>query len=257
MAMLTRRTWINCGLLAPAGAIRLMAFAAEPFWNARPAAEWQEKEIAQILNRSPWAKQAEAQFGTPDGDGPGGMGGPPGGGTGGPPGGGMGGPPGGGMGGPPGGMPPIRVTVRWESAGPVAAARKKQPEDAAAEYYIVGVGGLPIPGSAPPGEASEDAPAEGDRPRRTAPTAQQRKAMIGSIARSTVLQRKGKDPLLARRVGEMEEDGTPTLLFYFPRADNPITLSDKEVTFVAQLGPMQLKAKFALKDMQYHGQLAL
>jgi len=81
--------------------------------------------------------------------------------------------------------------------------------------------------------------------------------MIGALKQSTALQRKGKDPIAAVRVGELEGRGTPTLLFYFPRTGDPIALADKEVTFSTRIGPLQLKVKFVLKDMQYHGQVSL
>jgi hypothetical protein len=45
-----------------AGVSRLLAYAPAQFWNERPAAEWSEKEVQQLLSRSPWAKEAEAQF---------------------------------------------------------------------------------------------------------------------------------------------------------------------------------------------------
>jgi hypothetical protein len=284
--MLTRRQVIAMGAATPvwAGLSRLLAYAPGQFWNERPAAEWSEKEVAQLLSHSPWAKEAEAQFKMPGGDGSqsggpgegmgggmggppggggpgGGMGGPPGGGgMGGPPGGGggMGGPPGGGgMGGPGGGMPQMKAAVRWESATPVVEAQKKQPDPAAAQNYIISVSGLPLFGGPPPGRR-DDASAEGERrPGRPAPTAEQRKAMIGSLKQSSVLQRKGKDPIAADRVGELEGSETPTLLFYFPRTGEPISLADKEVTFITRIGPLQLKVKFAIKEMQYHGQVSL
>jgi len=277
------------GMAAPvwAGVSRLLASAPGQFWNERPASDWSEKEIEQLLSRSPWAKDAEAQFKMPGGDGPqsggpggggGGMGGPRGGGggggMGGPPGGGggggMGGPPGGGMGGPGGGgpgggMPQMKATVRWESAAPIVEARKTQPDPEAAENYIVSVSGLPLFGGPPPGGGSggpppvggPGAPAGGGRPNRPAPTAEQRKAMIGTLKETSALQRKGKNPIAAVRVGELESSGPPTLLFYFPRAGDPVSLADKEVIFLTRIGPLQLKVKFAVKDMQYHGQVSL
>lgn len=284
--MLTRRSVISIGLMAPAyaGLSRLLAYAPGQFWNEKPAAEWSEQDIQQLLSHSPWARTAEARFKRPDGDdsqsggerGGGGMGGPPGGGggggMGGPPGGGggggMGGPPGGagggGMGGPPGGggmggpggMPQMEATVRWESAAPIVEAQKKQPDPAAAENYIISVSGLPLFGGPPPG-GGPDAQASTERPSRPAPSAEQRMAMIGSLKQSSALQRKGKDPIAAGRVGELEGSETPALLFYFPRSGDPIALADKEVTFSTRVGPLQLRVKFALKDMQYHGQISL
>lgn len=149
---------------------RLLASAPGQFWNERPASEWSERETEQLLSRSPWAKEAEAQFKMPGGGGP------------------RGGGPGGGA----------------------------------------------------------DAPAGGERPDRPDPTAEQRKAMIGTLKQSSALQRKGKDPLAAVRVGELEGSETPTLLFYFPRTGDPISLADKEVIFRTRIGPLQLKVKFAV-----------
>src|ERR1019366_1930650 len=133
--------------------------------------------------------------------------------------------------------------VRWESAAPVIEARKRQPDSGTEENYIVSVSGLPLFGGRPPGMGAE-APAGGERPDRPAPNAEQRKAMIGSLKQSSALQRKGKDPIAASRVGELEGSETPTLLFHFLRATSPITLADKEVTFITQIGPLQLKVKF-------------
>lgn len=177
----------------------------------------------------------------------------------------MGGPPGGGAGGGmggPGGMPQMEATVRWESATPIVEAQKKQPYPEAQEFYIISVIGLPLFGGPPPGgprqgEQSGASPADTERHGPPAPTAEQRKAMIGALVHSSALQRKGKDPILAGRVGELEGRDTPALLFFFPRTGDPITLSDKEVTFSTRMGPLQLKVKFALKDMQYHGQVSL
>jgi hypothetical protein len=165
------------------------------------------------------------------------------------------------MGGP-GGMPQMEATVRWESAAPVVEAQKKQPYPEARESYIISVVGLPLFGGPPPGgprqgDQSGASFVDTERKGPPAPTAEQRKAMIGALKQSSALQRKGKDPILAGRVGELEGRDTPGLLFYFPRTDDPITLSDKEVTFSTRTGPLQLKVKFALKDMQYHGQVSL
>ncbi len=250
--MLTRRRLITIGMTAPgwAGATRLLAFERGQFWNERPAAEWSEQEVQQLLARSPWAKEAEVQFKLPGGDGPMSGGGPGGG-----PGGGMGGPPGG----PPGdigGMPQMKATVRWETAVPVVEAQKHQPDPDAAHHYVVSVSGLPMFGGPPAGGRDEPS-GSSERPRRPAPDPGHRNAMIGSLKQSSALQRKGKDQIAAGRVGELEGSETPTLLYYFPRAGDPITVADKEVTFVAQIGPLFLKVKFALRDMQYHGQISL
>ena len=47
------------------------------------------------------------------------------------------------------------------------------------------------------------------------------------------------------------------IMFLFSRDDHPIKRDDKEVTFQTKLGPLQLKARFVLKDMLYRDQLEL
>jgi hypothetical protein len=55
----------------------------------------------------------------------------------------------------------------------------------------------------------------------------------------------------------LEAEKERELFLFFPHGNSPIQLADKEVTFTTRIGPMELKAKFALKEMLYHGQLAL
>lgn len=50
---------------------------------------------------------------------------------------------------------------------------------------------------------------------------------------------------------------TSTLLFGFSHEVLHLTLEDKEVTFATQLGGLEVKTKFNLKDMIYHKELAL
>jgi hypothetical protein len=37
----------------------------------------------------------------------------------------------------------------------------------------------------------------------------------------------------------------------------PLTADDKEVTFTTQMGRLEVKTRFNLKDMMYHKELAL
>jgi hypothetical protein len=43
-------------------------------------------------------------------------------------------------------------------------------------------------------------------------------------------------------------------LFYFPRAE---AIKDGQVTFLTKLGPVEVKCKFTVKEMMYHGKLEL
>lgn len=88
------------------------------------------------------------------------------------------------------------------------------------------------------------------------PSVEQLARMRERLKEVSSLTRKGKDPINAAKV-----DGTPspegsTIRFYFPRSE-PIDADDKEVVFETKMGPMELKTKFALKDMMLNGKLAL
>lgn len=127
------------------------------------------------------------------------------------------------------------AVVRWGSSQPVRAALKTRPEDDASAYYIIELIG-DVPAFAAP---DDDNPGINE----------QRASMLRE---STKLERKGGDPIYLDRV-ESIAAGTR---FYFTRRD-PITPANKEVTFTTKLGPLEIKAKFNLKDMLYHGKLDL
>ena len=74
--------------------------------------------------------------------------------------------------------------------------------------------------------------------------------MLDRLKESTTLTAKGKSPLGPDKV-ERADDGT--LLFYFPKAEQALSLDDKEVEFATRM----LKCKFKLKDMTWQGKLAL
>ncbi len=250
--------------------------AAGDFWKDKPASEWSDKEVQRLISRSPWAKEtivnpSSGQMRGPGMGGPG-MGGPgmgPGGGgvggpgiagpgVGGAPGGGAGGPgmgaPGGGMGGPgmggPESMPSMKATIRWESAAPVReAALKRESESThaiagwAKDFYVVSVSGMPIMG--PRGREGQRQPDE--------ERARQMQERLRSV---TVLRVKGKDAMPPARVEMLPGKDGMTFAFLFPRSE-PIVAADKEVSFETALGPMEIKSKFALKDMMYQGKLEM
>ena len=161
---------------------------------------------------------------------------------------------GGGMGG--GGaapsMPP--VTVRWDSSGPLrelvarAGAREysEMLNTRSKEFYVIAAVGYPMMNRRVPGSTQPD-------PERVQQMAQQ---MANRVAQGTVLKRKGKEPLKPAKVERMESPAGTILLFMFPRTD-PIDMDDKEVQFESKMGNMEIKTKFALKEMMYRGKLDL
>lgn len=237
--------------------------AGDP-WAQKTVAQLDDKQVTKLLNDSPWAKDASVSM---EGGTSGGGAMPSGGGSGrrGGRGGGMsagipsasegstaptintpsemgGGGAGMGGGAPAPNLP--KILVRWQSAKPLLEGLGNK--DSAAKLaklaetnYIILVGGLSLGARRGPDGSPPD-------PERLA---QVKKKM----AEVTVLKRKGHEPLHPAGV---EQASNGIVFFLFPRTD-PIDLDDKEVTFESSTGPLKMKAKFALKDMMYQGQLAL
>ncbi len=226
--MTTRREMIiavSAGLVA--SAYRANGFAKKEFWDQKEPADWTDKEKKRLLTASPWAKEATVDFKMEQmNEGPGG--GPPGGGPpgGGPPGG-M--PPGGGSG---GGFPNMKAVVRWESAKPIQLAADKAPSDGPHDYVF----SLQTPGGIPGGPGG---------------------SMPASMAPRAWLQCKGKPPVETVKTESVRQEGGAATLFVFPREVVAIGAEDKEVSFTAKMGPLEIKAKFLLKEMMYRGQVAL
>jgi hypothetical protein len=252
-------------------ALRLDA-ANSDFWNKKEPAAWSAEEIDKLVTKSPWARQvnaASAAVSRPysgSGGNGGGMGDPGvgGGGVGYPGGGGgMGYPGGGGMGdgrgmgggrrGGGGGPMPLSytATVRWESAKPIQAALKTPLPGSLADAYVISVSGVPILASGR--QHSEDGDTE------TTVSKGLSDDVLERIKNLTYLEPKGKPPAQPSVVqkGSIGSSGTPTLLFGFPRDVLPLTADDREVLFTTQLGRIEIKARFNLKDMMYHKELAL
>lgn len=257
--MPTRRSLIT---LALSGAFPPRVRAASDFWNEKDPKEWSDKENQRVLSHSPWAKDTSVQM-EAGGGGPGGGGGR----RGGRGGGGMPGPIGGagadasmgsGSGGAGGGrapgggpelggggapqMPQLRALIRWESAAPVRAAAKSKLPPETNDYYVVSMSGVPIGGWGGDGRVD---PAE------------RQQAMARRLKAGTTLERKGKDPIGPEKMSLLGSGNGPAVVFLFPRTGEPIVAEDKEVTFHSKLGLVEIRTKFALKDMVYHGKLEL
>jgi hypothetical protein len=227
--MMTRRTalWLMAGAPLAAG-----PFAAAPreFWNETDPSRWTPEEIEQMLNDSPWAKRASISlhdsapgFGAPNLGGisrSGRIGGTARGGTSKAP-------------DADSGKVTFQAVIRWESARPVRAAEKLGGVEEPDAYVLTAVGDFPNSGSA------NDDPAERE----------QREAMLREYTR---LERKGDSPIYLERTQPIAAG----IRFYFSRLE-PITAANKEITFATKMGPLEMKAKFPLKDMLYRGKLEL
>jgi hypothetical protein len=149
------------------------------------------------------------------------------------------------------------VVVRWQSASPVQQALAKQSgapatADAAVETeYVIAVSGLPEWS----GRSRRNA--EGDDSQQASGASSEedrRAAFLDRMKESSTLTPKGKSPFGPDKV-ERAADGT--VLLYFPKAEEALSLNDREVEFASKMGPMELKYKFKLKDMTWQGKLAL
>lgn len=208
---------------------------AKDFWNDKKPSEWTEDEVQQMLTKSPWAKDASifdsathkgvssapyagGIYGSRPYESPDGK-----------------------------SLPAVRgskgwgATVRWESALPVRDAMKTaKSADTEKNYIIALVGEMP----------AASVPSDDD-------DAAERQRKLDILKESTRLERKD-DPLELQRVKiaprtPRSPSGT---LYYFSRA-LPLTPEDKQVTFVTKVGPLEVKCRFTLREMLYHGNLEL
>jgi hypothetical protein len=149
------------------------------------------------------------------------------------------------------GMPSeFKAVVRWESGLPVRLARKTATlPDKGVGQYMVSVGRLPlefIEQSSGSGKISHDRGAELDKT-----------ALAERVAKSSSLQRAGKDAIAANHAEWVESDFSPRVIIFFPLTGKPILPEDREVDLVSQIGGLLVRAKFSLKDMVYRDKLEL
>ena len=259
---------VLCVVLAASWSVA--SLGAADFWETKAYTEWSAKEIHRVLNKSPWAQSvtigmigsserggfggprrggglggpgAGGGFGDPDGGGsPGGDGGAYGSGGGGR------GRRGGGYGGPEGGMglPSITAVVRWFSAIPVKQAAVKLRYGDEAGTAAAGLSYL-----------------ERDEPNYVVSVAGLPGRMAGFLQRvpeqvkqNTSLRRKGKAPIAPGDLQITMQKQKTDLYFVFPKTD-PITLDDKDVEFLMKTRQLEIKRKFKLKKMVFHGDLSL
>ncbi len=222
---ITRRRAMSIGLGIPGAlaAVPAEAFASKEFWNDKMPPDWTVAEIQQLLNKSPWAKDGSI---TDTGQrGPLSSAARPAGrrsgrGAASPS-----------TAGTTGASIKWTAAVRWESALPVREAlHRGTPGEVPADYILNVLGN--IPGVDPDSRTD-------------------------ILMDYTKLEHKGDEIKLnkveAAPKNDLSADGT---LFYFSRV-LALRLEDREVTFTTKLGPLDIKCKFALKDMLYRGELEL
>jgi hypothetical protein len=230
---------------------------AADFWASKPFTDWSEKDVQKMENSSPWSKQISVQVGGGSSGGGSGKGRSKGGGgsgggeiesmgsaTGGM---GVGGGSRGGQeGSSGGGGSSLNLTVSWRTALPIrqAVAKEKFGKEAGTspeakklieedqKYYAILLTGLPG---------------------RAIGNGEKLKAML---LKTSSLSVKGKDPIAPSDVQAGTSEQKTLVLFLFPKT-TAFDLDDKDVEFSTQLGPLNVKQKFHLKDMVFNGKLEL
>jgi hypothetical protein len=226
---MTRRNAIFVSLGLPAAFEAIPAWAAAEFWNEKKPENWTPEEIHELLTKSPWAKEPTVNY----------NGGP-----------GNAGRPSSNSGSygrrtrsapsspSPGGTSiekqQYKVVARWEALPIRIASHSQSTDDPLANYVINLIGDLPMLGT------------------HNDETSTEREQRAEGLKEYTRIERKN-DPIYLSKV--IFQNATETL-FYFPRLE-PIFPDDKQVTFTTKLGPLEVKAKFALKEMVYQGKLEL
>jgi hypothetical protein len=231
---MTRRDAIRLGIVAGVACPSAWAFAPKEFWNEKQPADWTEEERQELLTHSPWAKEPTTNYNSGPAAVPVGKSVS----TSRTRGGGANGRGSSNAGNDPKVPGKYQSVIRWESALPIREANhNKSKDDPAANYILKAIGDLPML------QQGTDETESGYAHR------------LEMLKQYTKLEKKGEPIYLTdmRYDGKGQEGGA---LFYFVRNDL-ISLSDKTVTFVTKLGPIEVKVKFTLHEMLYQGKLEL
>lgn len=223
-------------------AVTLTLIAGDDDWRKKPAEQWSQDDVRQVLNDSPWSKRVKVRYieaasrqtgGTQPLPGPFPSPSP----TGRPPIGIPGGGQGGGSG--PGGVRTAsEVLVRWQSASVVreaferAGIEQSLGSELAGENYLIAAVGIPDLGT-----GFEDADDS------------QIQSRLRDGARLFLGNKRSVIPTRVR--AEMLDQGW-TILYVFPRSEIG-RLDGEKVKLLARVGPAQFTAEFKTKDMEFGG----
>jgi hypothetical protein len=201
-----------------------VALAAADFWS-KPAADWTEKELEQMLSDSPWADRMAVETGqrgnvgnADDGKGP------------------------------MQGNLTTPIVVAWRTALPIRQAiarRSNAPMNEAEPTVSVLLASL-FPAQFR-GEAADGAKLVADTVIKV-----KGKADI----HPTEVQLPNAAPAPGGGKGKGGFGGTFDLIFVFPK-NAGLTVDDKELEFVTKVGKMNIRKKFKLKDMVVNGKLEM
>lgn len=128
------------------------------------------------------------------------------------------------------------VIGRWESSRAIQDALRATANAEITKYYVINLAG-------------DTWVSHSLRNRKKLPE------RLHEIARFTKLETPARS-ILVEHVEEVSRGSSCGILFYFPRRQ-PITPEEKQVRFVTVVDLFRLEVTFTLKEMHYHGQLAL
>jgi hypothetical protein len=137
----------------------------------------------------------------------------------------------------------FRVLARWETANPVRLAGGPEMPELSGKHYVIRLRGLPL---MPPSK---------DKPEET--PASRNEGLLEAIKSGSRLERKDKPAIPCNHLFTGSGDAATDVLLFFSRESNPITVADKFVTLESRFVPFHFSVKFSLKEMIYHGELAL
>jgi hypothetical protein len=231
-ASMTRRGLLAYAMVA--GLLRQPAYAfATEFWNVKDPSTWTDDEIRQLLTESPWSKHVtiKVEDGSEDGLPRNGTGrrdrNEPG----------QGGQAGTQVRTWPEDFPTfmshqVSGTVRWESAQPVRTATDSPLPRQFAHHYAISLTGFNL--------------GDGEGPSTFT------KSSLERIRAAASLRSKGN----AAPATIVHQAGSAVLLGFSKRSIK-LSLGDEHVEFATKVDRLSIKAKFGLKEMLYHGGLAI
>ncbi len=222
-------------------------FAAKQPWD-KPADTWTADDISVILNSSPWAVQTEASVEDPydakeeqpvaapetglnipgqnkkswdGGPGKSRM----------------------------GHLPTVPAMVRWESALPVREAEKESASAADANWYVISVAGL-----VPAGRYRSLGKTETSSSSNEGVDARNPEELLEAFMSYSKIQQKGGPDLQPENV---KLDGATGVVRIFFSRNTVIDPEQREVVFTTHFGKLNVKAKFHVSAMKYHGKIEL
>jgi hypothetical protein len=137
-------------------------------------------------------------------------------------------------------------TVRWESAQPILDALKIPLPEAFANHYVISVRDIPLIPERRRPEDDDDSDSQ----------SMALKNAVDNLKQFTTLQPKGRELAQAGIVQQMTPGGT-YFLFGFAKEFLDFGKNDREVDFTTRLGRILVKARFDIREMTYHGKLAV